>query len=159
MSAFVVGDGHLHFLLTAALDWDRPGHGPLRWEAPGEDGAADFRRGAAWGPTAIETALRRGRELTRATADAVGAMLKAQNLRSVNHRYGRDAGEAAPYVYRRSGHPADPVAVLKALDCYEYQSSEDGGWEASEALAFCEALRHRAVGRLPGYEAAPWEVR
>ena len=81
-------------------------------------------------------------------------------LRSVAHRYAEDADEAAGlYVYRRSGHPADPVAVLKALDCYEYQACEDGGWEASEALAFCEALRHRAVGRLPGYEAAPWEVR
>jgi hypothetical protein len=47
---------------------------------------------------------------------------------------------------------------LKAISCYEYQSCEHPGWRKSEAHAFCEALRDMAIGCLPGYDDAPWEI-
>ena len=46
----------------------------------------------------------------------------------------------------------------KAIDCYEYQSCEHAGWPRSEARALCAALRHRLIGELPGYDAAPWGI-
>jgi len=54
--------------------------------------------------------------------------------------------------------PPSPVAVLKACDGYEYQACEHPGWEASEAHAYINALRRRAIHALPGYDEAAWEV-
>ncbi len=48
--------------------------------------------------------------------------------------------------------------VLKALDCYGYQSSEHPGWNDSEAHRFCDVLRRRYGATLPGYDDALWEV-
>lgn len=123
------------------------------------------------------------RELTHETADRVGAMLIAENVRSVQHRY-PDAGmDSIPgpvdngyatdallgqYRYRAHAAAGSPgawgsmvgprrltaVEALKAIDGYEYQACEHDGWEASEAKAFCEALRRALIGALPGYDAA-----
>lgn len=51
-----------------------------------------------------------------------------------------------------------PVATLKAIDCYEYQSCEHAGWKDSEAKRFCEALRDDMITRLPGYSEASWGI-
>jgi len=90
-------------------------------------------------------------------AERVGAMLWAENRASVNSRYDEDQLEP---VYTRTIRPAtvEPVQVLKALDCYKYQSCEHDGWPESEAHAFCDALRHCAIGCLPGYEEAAWDI-
>ena len=50
----------------------------------------------------------------------------------------------------------DPVQVLKSCAYYEYQACEDPEYHKSEARAFIEALRHRAIQALPGYEEAIW---
>lgn len=63
---------------------------------------------------------------------------------------------AEPYAYKRYGNALKPVVVLKAIDCYEYQSCEHDEWAESEAHAFCHALRKRMIHSLPGYEDAPW---
>jgi hypothetical protein len=39
-----------------------------------------------------------------------------------------------------------------------YQSCEHPGWEESEARKFCQQLTEGAIARLPGYEAAAWEI-
>ena len=52
--------------------------------------------------------------------------------------------------------------VLKATDCYEYQSCEHPEWPSSNAHDFIQALRKDAWRLLEGYEEAPWgapEVR
>jgi hypothetical protein len=131
MSAFMVDDTHIDALLTAGLLLDP--RAPLRWWIPGV------------------------RELTAATADRVGAMLLAENRRSVNHRYREDEIESIYQFHQLAGRP-DPVVVLSAIDCYEYQACEHPEWERSEAWAFCDALRRLACRHLPGYEAAPWEI-
>ena len=64
---------------------------------------------------------------------------------------------AEPYRYSAI-HPLPAVAVLKAIDCYEYQSCEHPEWEESEAFAFCDSLRRSLIGSLPGYDQAAWSI-
>ena len=163
MSAFMVNKRHVDFLVTAGLRLVRPPSGAIGWFAPAEVCPETHQRGAPWGPAAQDEASRRRRELTRETASLVGAMLWAENRRSVDHRYDEeeleDCYEFAEYHghYRQHGE-IKPVDVLSALRCYEYQSCEHPEWEASEAHAFCEALRQLAIRSLHGYSAGPWEV-
>lgn len=146
MSAFMVGKVHIDALVTAGLG--KPGTGTvrLRWFYPALDRTKSY----------LEQQDRR-RELTSETAGRVGAMLLAENMRSVNHRYDEDELEE-PYLFSRLPGTADPVQVLKALDCYEYQACEHAEWPTSEAAQFCDALRRRMIKRLAGYEAAAYEI-
>lgn len=103
--------------------------------------------------------------------DEVGRALWQENLNSVLYRYPaeREAGQYfrehyGPEVmaaYRCPVFPAkrfDPVAALKAVRCYEYQSCEHPEWNGSPAKAFCEDLREWLIAALPGYDEAPWEI-
>ena len=167
MSAFIVNKTHLDYLITAGLRYAR--HGALSWFAPADEPpeAPTHQRGEPWGPGAVAYAQTRRRELTHDTADQVGAMLAAENRRSVDHRYNEDELEDF-YTFTRYpgsgkrgsvGRPGfAPTQVLKAISCYEYQSCEHSGWEESEAHDFCRALRHAAINALPGYEEAVWEI-
>ena len=167
MSAFIVNKTHLDYLITAGLKYGV--HGALSWFAPAEEAPTEptHQRGEPWGPGALTEAATRRRELTSETADHVGAMLAAENRRSVDHRY--DENELEDFYtfthYPESGERGsagrprlDPVQVLKAISCYEYQSCEHPEWEQSEAHDFCRVLRHAAVNALPGYDDAAWEV-
>ena len=159
MSAYIVNDVHVHALLSAGLSHG-PRRGILRWQAPESEepaGEQDYQAGEPWGATSVATATRRSRELTVETADSVGLMLLAQNYASVNFRYESKEDEPLYRFTRLAGYP-DPVIVLKALGCYEYQACETPDWEQTEAQAFCQALRKRMIGVLPGYEDAPWEI-
>ena len=154
MSAWVVTKRHIDSMIRAGLT---PRRDALAWYT-GQREDEDYQPGEPWGPTQVENAVKRRRELTDETADHVGAMLWNENRRSVDHRYD-EATDREVYRYRHSDRlPSDPVVLLKALDCYEYQSCEHPEWETSEARAFCEALRSRLIHRLPGYDAAPWGI-
>lgn len=92
--------------------------------------------------------------------------LLAENVRSFEHRYPDDKGEAG--VDLVTGAPAPivwtynlfcrltPVQVLKSIRCYEYQSCEHPGWEASEAYANVQRIKNATICALPGFEAAIW---
>ena len=153
MSAFEVSDTHIDALVSAALQG--AAYGPLSWHhgdipgtAPGEmlPGHEDY----------LAACQRTRREVNHENAGTWGATLLAENRRSVNHRYAEDEIEA-PYVFTRIVG-VNPVAILKALSCYEYQSCEHPGWATSEAHSFCEALRVHMIGQLPGYADAAWEI-
>jgi hypothetical protein len=160
MSAFMVSKAHIDALVSAAL---APGtEGPLRWfcrPMTEQEKTDAYQVGAPWGMGAPIIGRRLFRYATPEEADRIGQMLVRENRLSVNHRYGESEVEDV-YTYSGPSHPraTDPVAILKALDCYEYQSCEHPGWEASEAFAFSQALRRRLIRRLPGYEGAPWEI-
>ncbi len=94
----------------------------------------------------------------------VGQMLWNENRYSVEHRY-PDCLETGNYpgpigetfVYekhRASRKPINPVQALKACHGYEYQSCEHPGWPASEARAFIDKLRARAIPGSPEPRAA-----
>lgn len=58
--------------------------------------------------------------------------------------------------------------VIKAADCYDYQSCEHDGWKASAAKALTDRIIARACSMLgrdydracrqPEYESAPWGI-
>lgn len=144
MSCYVVENEHIRLLVDAALHLAGPGqrnyyyHNGTHHEIV-PDG--EF--------TTIED-----REAT-----VLGRLLLAENLASVNHRYQSDDD---PAVYEHKDFHTvyrNPIVVLKAISCYEYQSSEHPGWESSEAHSFCMWLRDVAINKLPGYDDAPgWSV-
>ena len=137
MSAFIVDNRHLDYLISAGLKWSMPHLGGYLVTWTWHDGHR--------------------RPLTRENANQVGAMLAAENQRSVNERYELDELESL-YTFTPYRKAITAVQVLKALSCYEYQSCEHDAWETSEAKRFCEALRHRAISMLPGYETAEWAI-
>lgn len=165
MSAFEVSDDHIDAMLTAGIELARGAYsyGPLRWMTSAEIPADAYQEGEPWGPAAVAWQRENRRELTRETADAVGAMLRAENRRSVDYRYAESELEPI-YTFHalRWGnvdHVRRLVIVLKAIDCYEYQACEHPEWAVSEAHAFCAALRQLCIARLPGMTDAPgWEI-
>jgi hypothetical protein len=101
------------------------------------------------------------------SATAVGQMLWDENLASVRHRYGEQdnadlpgpVGEDYEFAFPSAAFTFprfEPVDVLKAVRCYEYQACEHPGWELSPSWYFCQALTATAVSCLPGYEGATW---
>ena len=109
-----------------------------------------------------------GRVLIRAELSAVGAALWAENHRSVNHRYDQDT--AVPdYTATLPEVLLDPVAVVKLVACFAYQSCEHPGWETSASADYCTRLREAAIAGLPleppvhgslrypvGWDSRPW---
>lgn len=156
MSAFEVSDTHIDALVSAALSG-----GPadtLSWyhgenSAVSDDGTLN---GSYEDYHAELTRMRR--EVTRENAETWGATLLAENRASVNYRYEEDEIEA-PYIFTEYTGRINPVAILSALACYEYQACEHPGWAASEAHSFCDALRHHMIRKLDGYSSAPWEIK
>jgi hypothetical protein len=163
MSAFIVSKKHIDALVGAAIAYKGRGIQAFRWIAPNpfQSGNSSYDVDCA---------------LDLVNADQVGRMLWKENIRSVCHRYPekdraelseafsgyREAAEyadAETYRFRRllDTLPALP-ALLKAIDCYEYQSCEHPEWEVSSARAFCQALRKTLIQQLPGYDAAPWGI-
>ena len=146
MSAWIVSGAHIDLLITAGLDMPKRNFvgDSLRWY------------GAHNG------------ELSPGNADVIGGKLWAENYASVNDRYADEAEEPLPgpedfegtdtltYVFERIPGKLDPVVVLKAVRCYEYQSCEHDGWGASEAKLIVESLTSACVDALPGYNEAPW---
>jgi len=156
VSAFVVSTVHIDAMLTAGLRLEQPyGRDPLVWFWPAIDAGSD--RGSWTSQELQHQARQRRRELTHASAGRVGAMLLAENRRSVDHRYDEQEWEE-PYLFHALPGVPDPVIVLKAIACYRYQSCEHPDWPDSEAAAFCQALQSRSITCLPGYAAAPWEI-
>lgn len=102
--------------------------------------------------------------------DDLGRMLWRENIKSVAYRYQeRTENNTLPgpiptpdpesYHHEHIPYLVNPVVVLKAIACYEYQTCEHPEWEESAACAFCEALRSRMIYLLPGYEEAPgWDI-
>jgi hypothetical protein len=133
MSAFIVGDNHIGAILRWYLMESHPAYRP-QW---------------------------RGLEPTAREAASMFTALARENWRSVSYRYG--------YVRRSEPTPVDdlqltrfaeltPVEVIKACDCLNYQSCEHPTYEQSEAKRLINAIKSAAIGALPGYRAAAWEV-
>jgi hypothetical protein len=159
MSAFIVGNKHLSYMIRAASAYSRR-YGPFRWFTTDPREESDYQRGEPWGPSHVANIQERERTLTRENRDAVGCMLAATNRESVNHRYDENEIEEL-FSYDMKAETLmnlDPVVVLKATRCYMYQSCEHPEWETSSAKAFCEALIVTAISKLDGYDNAPWAI-
>jgi hypothetical protein len=158
----MVGKAHIDALVSAAVYEDPGDCGPLSWfarELCEEEKAGCYMTGGPWGPEALRLAEELRRLATLDQADRIGQMLMRENRLSVNHRYNEnEVEEIYTFTPVKGTVRVNPVVILKAIACLEYQSCEHPGWEGSEAHAFCEALRKRMIHRLPGYDEAPWEI-
>lgn len=85
----------------------------------------------------------------------LGKMLTIENHKSLDARYGDNVPEVVFVSKRIQFEPTIPE-MIKAIHCYEYQSSEHEGWEKSDARRYCRDLERQLVRKLPGYEDAPW---
>jgi hypothetical protein len=62
------------------------------------------------------------------------------------------------YCFTYAARPLSPVQLIKAVHCLDYQSCETEDWETTLAWRICQAVVSAAIGRLPAYEAAAWEI-
>lgn len=94
----------------------------------------------------------------------LGKMFWRENVDSVAYRYDmpkRHAAEYADYVaaveaYEFEPFAAKPVAIAKIARCYDYQSCEHPGWDASRSKQMVEQLMECFPDTLPGYDCMPW---
>ena len=99
-------------------------------------------------------------------AEWLGQLLWDENYRSVNHRYSED-NDPPEYKHEVYDAPFHPVAIVIALDCYDYQSCECPDWEKTEARQWSQRIREaaekaaiwcRGYYRAQVEKATPWEV-
>ena len=109
--------------------------------------------------------------ITEQNATEIGRILLTENERSIYARYpdckpgddkkpGTIGEDAAGYNFKRwpLSSPLLSVSILKACSCFDYQACETDDYDDSLAATVIDAIRNRAISRLPGYEDAPgWE--
>lgn len=135
MSAFIVSNDHIDALITAHLSFAKELH-----------------------------------SMCQAEKNSIGQMLVNENYRSVNYRYG-ETKQPPNYTFtpvfsyeprysRGTGIRVTltPVALLKLLDSYEYQTCETNDFEKSDAYKFCRSLRSALITQLNNYEDSPWTI-
>ena len=90
------------------------------------------------------------------TPSQLARKLFLANALAYRERY----GEAVPlkYKFTRVTTDLEPVAVLKACDCLEYQCSDWSDWSASVQDRALARIRDRAIICLPGYRSAAWTL-
>lgn len=148
MSAYIVDREHIAFLVCAAMSRSISRH-TFTWYIKAD------QRNEQLGSGDLEKAVE------------VANMLWLENIKSVSHRYPGESSATLPgpiggeFVIEAKHLPLwwagfKPVNVLKACDCYEYQSCEHDGWESSDACAFINRLRAAAWHSLAGYDDAAW---
>ena len=124
----------------------------------------------------IDLLVSAGAEMTGMDPDELGKMLWEENHNSVNSHYTEQQAvppytfEPPPETVKNNGkvQPVSPVVLIKAINCYEYQSCEHEGWEVSKAHEFCKDLKkslfpnkvmtEEQLRELPGYDDAPWGI-
>lgn len=164
MSAFIVDKAHIDAMIHAAAAVEHGQHtSGMRWWT-----VDDLRTVADYDACRRELSYS-----DQESQDRAGSMLWAENLRSIEYRYpdtidnqcypgpGDFMGWPDVFAYTCKGlrRTFDPVAILKAITCYEYQSCEHPGWKTSEARFFCDALKDKMIRNLPGYRDAAWEIQ
>ena len=157
MSAFVVDNSHIDFMLSAGMARPR---NVLRWYDvdPAQEMDEDCYQEGNWiGPGALKWHQAHARELREDTADRVGQMLLVENRLSVNHRYAEGEIEEF-YTFREVQGPFDPKRVINACRGYTYQTCEHPGWWKSEARQFVDALQTYQVTKLIGDSGDGWHV-
>lgn len=111
---------------------------------------------------AYADAKRLGSHFKLNTAETIGAMLYAENVKSVNARYNDKSPldgfkfVSHAYIARELGNP---VAIIKAARCLDYQSCEHSTWEQSDACKLLQHIISIAISSLKEYEGEAWEIQ
>lgn len=90
---------------------------------------------------------------TAEEGEAFGRVLWQANHQAVNRRY-QEATDTPPYVPTiATGATFDPVAVVKLLRYFVYQTDEHPEWPGGEASACLDRLNDAALAAMSTYEA------
>lgn len=92
------------------------------------------------------------------TPRGLAAELYLANCTAYRERYGEDAGEGYAFTMRPEVHAMPAAQVLKACDCFDYQSSSWSQYEGSTAQRAVQRIRDQAITLVPGYRAAAWTL-
>lgn len=104
----------------------------------------------------LVTGLIRAEMIREKDADDIGFILWNENQRSVNSRYNQD--DLAP-GYDYTPNEVKPEVLRAAISCYDYQSGEHDGWEASHAYALVHWLDQVLEGNGIDVDPNAWEIR
>jgi hypothetical protein len=88
----------------------------------------------------------------------LAAELHLANCAAYRERYGESGGESYTFTMRPEVHAMPSVQVLKAVACLRYQCSDWSRFEGSPAVRALDRIRDHAIARLPGYQAADWQL-
>lgn len=95
----------------------------------------------------------------------IANQLAAENVESLKARYPNDEWEAHNFANENAVWNAarlelhQPLVMIKAASCLEYQSCEHEGWIASEAYDILRQIVSAAIRDLPGYDNAEgWSI-
>lgn len=91
------------------------------------------------------------------TPQAVGQILRVQNVKSVNYRY-QERRRYGMFEHRPLRRHIDGIQLLKVLDCYEYQANETPNYERTLAAAIIQDIRRATITDLPGWDEAQWHI-
>lgn len=150
MSAFMVGDEHINTLIGWTLSKAHGVFSEIRWVVSPED--------ADRNPVGIRNTLGTNfRYLTPETASAVGQILVDANAKSIEARYEEDESRIYEYNAPRT-LSWNPVEIMSACSCYDYQSCESDDYETSEAHAIIDAIRNLCISILCDQNHTPWEI-
>lgn len=90
---------------------------------------------------------------------ALAEQLAAENAKSIEHAYPHHGPcEPVPVRWSLPRRRIEPIQVIKAAECYRYQSCEHPEWAESDAARVIDHLISAAIGKLPGYDEAEWEI-
>lgn len=144
MSAHMQSKAHIDALVTAAVTMKIDGIA----KTPGQ------RKTLVWAfngklvrAVADETAVENPYWCDDMTADEIGQMLYDANKTSVEERYPDDKFMVVDWDYTgyEPTRNLNLAELCMAIDGYMYQSCEADGWLASNAYAFCVALKAEAL--------------
>lgn len=83
-------------------------------------------------------------------------ILKEANLLALRDRYGDPVEKIAKPQPKKVD--VSPVALLKAVQCLDYQCCDWQGWGKSLAKKYLGMIERAAIMELPGYEEAAWAI-
>lgn len=139
MSAFVVSHKHINTLLS--------------WANRNQVSTVTLEQGGRidWSQVA---------DLQRAAE-----ILLDENERSVATLYkavssgGQLLTEEAKITFQFETAHLEPVAIIKACQCYDYQADNAPGYAGGDASRIVAFIQSRAIQLLPGYKQVDWEIQ
>ena len=108
--------------------------------------------------TALAVYAARNRILGLSDAQQIGEMLHAENVASVNYRYGEATKPEFAMCAWAAFHEFSQVQIIKVARCLRYQSCEHPDWEKSDACKLLEEIIGRSTVDMPGYDEAEWVI-
>jgi len=148
MSAWIVSKEHIDYLVTQWLRGDASMYVGGGWEKFGPEDADDVGRDL-WTANLESVAFRYPGDRS---GDRPGAGHSDEEIENYRHTT----------IYRLKGVSPGPFTLLKAVNCYRYQSCEHPGWKGSRADQLSNAIREKAIHLIGDeseeYQRAPWGI-